>query len=112
MAFTFFIIVGWFYWGALELGLPTRLHNHLHTIRPSYDFGFKWLPFLLGLAYTTALFTLLTRLKRSAERPLIVWASGLIVVWALLATLFIGWSYTSKSYRSMVADMGRAMPAQ
>ena len=112
MAFTFFIIVGWFYWGALELGLPTRLHNHLHTIRPGYDFGFKWLPFLLGLAYTTAWFTLLTRLKRSAERPLIVWASGLTVVWALLATLFIGWADTSKSYRSMIADMGRAMPAQ
>ena len=110
MAFTFFIVIGWFYWGALELGMPARLHSHLHTIRPGYDFGFKWLPFLLGLTYTAAWFVLLARLQRSAERPLIIWAGGIAAVWALLATLFIGWADTAKSYRSMIADMGRAMP--
>ena len=56
--------------------------------------------------------TLLARIKRSAERPLIIWACGLTAVWALLATLFIGWADTTKSYRSMIADLGRAMPAQ
>jgi len=112
MTFTFFIAVGWYYWGALELGIPARLHNHLHTIRPGYDFGFRWLPFLLGLAYTAGWFALLVKLKRSAERPLIIWAGGITAVWALLATLFIGWVDTQKSYRSMIADMDRAMPAQ
>ncbi len=112
MTFTFFIIIGWFYWSALELGVPGRLHNHLHTIRPGYDFGFMWSPFLLGLTYSAAWFMLLAKLKRSAERPLIVWAGGITVVWALLATLFIGWADTSKSYRSMIADMQRAMPKQ
>ena len=112
MAFSFFLIVGWFYWTALELGVPARLHNHLHTLRPGYDFGFRWLPFLLGLAYTATWMTLLARIKRSAERPLIIWACGLTAVWALLATLFIGWADTTKSYRSMIADLGRAMPAQ
>lgn len=112
MAFTFFIAIGWYYWGALELGVPARLHNHLHTIRPGYDFSFRWLPFLLGLAYTAGWLALLVKLKRSAERPLIIWAGGITAVWALLATLFIGWVDTQKSYRSMIADMGRAMPAQ
>ncbi len=112
MAFSFFIIVGWFYWGALELGLPAKLHGHLHTIRPGYDFGFRWLPFLLGLAYTAAWFGLLAKLPRSAERPLTVWAGGITAVWALLATLFIGWVDTTKSYRSVINDMQRAMPAQ
>jgi 4-amino-4-deoxy-L-arabinose transferase-like glycosyltransferase len=112
MAFTFFIIVGWFYWSALELGVPARLHSHLHTIRPGYDFGFRWLPFLLGLAYTAGWFTLLARLPRNAERPLIIWAGGITAVWALLATLFIGWADTTKSYRSVIADMQRAMPRQ
>jgi 4-amino-4-deoxy-L-arabinose transferase-like glycosyltransferase len=112
MAFTFFIAVGWFYWSALELGLPARLHSHLHTIRPGYDFGLRWLPFILGLLYTAGWFTLLKKLPRNTERPLIIWASGITAVWALLATLFIGWVDTQKSYRSMIADMGRAMPAQ
>lgn len=112
MAFTFFIAIGWFYWSALELGLPAKLHGHLHTIRPGYDFGFRGLPFLLGLAYTAGWFVLLVKLRKSAERPLIVWAGGITAVWALLATLFIGWVDTQKSYRSMIADMQRAMPAQ
>lgn len=112
MVFTFFVIVFWFYWGALELGVPARLHSHLHTLRPGYDFGFRWLPFLVGIAYTAGWFTLLAKLPRSPERPLMVWAGGITIAWALLATLFIGWLDTAKSYRSMVADMNRAMPAQ
>lgn len=112
MVFTFFIIVGWFYWSALELGVPARLHNHLHTIRPGYDFGFRWLPFLLGLAYTAGWLLLLAKLPRNTERPLIIWAGGITAVWALLATLFIGWADTAKSYRSVIADMQRAMPTQ
>jgi len=112
MAFTFFILIGWFYWGALEIGVPAKLHGHLHTIRPGYDFGFRWLPFVLGLAYSAGWFALLARLKRGPERPLIVWVGGLTAVWALMATLFIGWVDTQKSYRSMIADMNRAMPEQ
>lgn len=112
MAFTFFILVGWFYWGALELGVPARLHEHLHTIRPGYDFGFRLLPFVLGLAYTAGWFALVARLPRSPEQPIAIWAGGITAVWALLATLFIGWVDTTKSYRSVIADMQRAMPAQ
>ncbi|MDP1537045.1 MAG: glycosyltransferase family 39 protein [Burkholderiales bacterium] len=112
MAFSFFIIVSWFYWSALELGIPARLHTHLHTLRPGYDFGLRWLPFLLGLAYTAGWLTLLVKLPRNAQRPLIIWAGGITAIWALLATLFIGWADTTKSYRSMITDMQRAMPAQ
>ena len=112
MVFTFFIIVGWFYWSALELGLPARVHAHLHNIRPGYAPGFRWLPFLLGVAYTAGWFGLLILLKRNAERPLIVWVGGITAVWALLATLFIGWIDTASSYRPMFASMQRALPAQ
>jgi len=112
MAFTFFIFIGWFYWSALELGMPAKLHNHLHTIRPGYNFGFHWLPFVLGLAYTAAWFALLAKLPRNAERPLIIWAGGIAAVWALLTTLFIGWVDISKSYRSVINDMQRVLPQQ
>ena len=30
MGFTVFIVAAWFYWSALELGAPARLHAHLH----------------------------------------------------------------------------------
>ncbi len=112
MVFTFFVGVFWFYWGALELGIPTRLHQHLHALRPGYNFGFRWLPYLIGITYTAAWFALLAKLPRNAERPLLVWVGGIAVAWALLMTLFIGWLDNTKSYRSMFTDMSRALPAQ
>ncbi|MFN7087650.1 MAG: ArnT family glycosyltransferase [Burkholderiales bacterium] len=112
MGFTFFVAVAWFYWTALELGVPARLHQHLHTIQPGYAPGFKPLPFALGLAYTAAWFVLLFRLKRGPQRPVIAWAAGITVVWGLIAILFIGWLDAGKSYRAMIADMQRALPPQ
>ncbi|MDH5534705.1 MAG: glycosyltransferase family 39 protein [Betaproteobacteria bacterium] len=110
MTFTFFVVVLWFYWSGLELGLPARLHVHLHRIQPGYHPGFRWLPFTLGAFYTLAWFGMVAGFKRSPQRPLIVWAAGLTTVWALLAILFIGWIDTGKSYRSMVASLSQALP--
>jgi hypothetical protein len=112
MGFTFFIIVAWFYWTGLELGMPARLHRHLHEMQPGYTPGFKLLPFTLGLAYTLAWFCVLFGVKRGPRRPVIVWATGITVVWALLATLFIGWVDAGKSYRSMIVSMQQALPGK
>ena len=110
MTWTFFILVFWVYWSGLELGMPARLHRHLHTIRPGYAFGFKWIPFLIGVLYTVAWLAVVFKLKKSPERPVVAWAAGITVMWGLLAVLFVGWADTAKSYRSMVADMQKAMP--
>jgi len=94
--FTFFIIVGWFYWSALELGVPARLHNHLHTIRPGYDFGFRWVHSCSASPIPPA-GCYCWRNCAQHERPLIIWAGGITAVWALLATLFIGWADTPRA---------------
>jgi 4-amino-4-deoxy-L-arabinose transferase-like glycosyltransferase len=112
MGFTFFIVVAWFYWMGLELGVPARLHEHLHHLQPGYTPGFKPLPFILGLVYTLGWFGVLAGIKRSPQRPVIIWATGVTVLWGLLAILFIGWIDTGKSYRSMIVSMQQAMPAQ
>lgn len=112
MGFTFFVIVAWFYWTGLELGLPARLHGHLHRIQPGYEPGFRLLPFLLGTAYTLAWFGVLVGLRRSPERPVFAWAAGVTTIWALAAILFIGWIDTGKSYRSMVASLQQALPGK
>ncbi len=108
----FFILVAWVYWSGLELGVPPRLHAHLHRIQPGYTPGFKWLPFTLGLAYTVGWIGLMVWLRKSRERPLIAWAAGVTVVWGMLAVLFIGWIDAGKSYRSMIVEMQKALPAK
>ena len=110
MGFTFFILVGWVYWSGLELGVPARLHAHLHRMQPGYTPGFKLLPFALGALYTVAWFVVLARLKRHSQRPAIVWGAGVTVTWSLLAILFIGWIDTGKSYRGMINSMAAALP--
>jgi len=105
-----FVIVAWFYWTALELAIPPKLHVHLHTMQPGYEPGFKWLPFTLAALYTAGWIVLLLRLKKSRERPVIAWAASMTMVWGLLAILFVGWVDAGKSYRSMIADMQKALP--
>jgi 4-amino-4-deoxy-L-arabinose transferase-like glycosyltransferase len=112
MAFTLFVVVFWFYWSGLELGVPARLHAHLHRIRPGYTPGFRWLPFVVGLAYTVFWFAVLASFRRSTVRPVIVWAAGITTMWALMATLFIGWADNAKSYRAMVVSLQKALPAR
>jgi len=107
----FFIVLAWFYWSALELSFPPRLHEHLLELQPGYDTGFKWLPFVLGALYTIGWLALLRSLKKSRERPIIAWAATLTMIWGLIAALFVGWVDAGKSYRAMIADMQKALPA-
>ena len=108
----FFMIVAWFYWSALELAVPAKLHLHLHTLQPGYTPGFKWLPFVLGAAYSIGWIVLLVKLRRSRERPVIAWAATMTMVWGLLAILFVGWLDAGKSYRAMIVDMQKTLPAK
>lgn len=115
MCFTFFVLVGWVYWSGLELGVPARLHAHLHRLQPAYVPGFRLLPFLFGAAFTIAWIVVivkLNRMKRDPQRPVIAWAMGVTVIWGMLATLFVGWVDTGKSYRTMVASLKSALPAK
>jgi 4-amino-4-deoxy-L-arabinose transferase-like glycosyltransferase len=110
MTFTLFLVVFWFYWSGLELGVPARLHEHLHRIRPGYTPGFRWLPFAVGVAYSVFWLAALASFRRSTVRPIIVWGAGITTMWALMATLFIGWADNAKSYRSVFVSMQRALP--
>lgn len=107
-----FMAAGWFYWSALELGAPARLHAHLHRLQPGYAPGFKWLPFALAACYTAAWFIVVAKLKRSAERPVILWAATITVLWGISATLFLGWVDTGKRYREAFVSLRTALPTQ
>lgn len=112
MATTFFIIVGWVYWSGLELGVPARLHAHLHRIQPGYVPGFRALAFTLGLLYTAAWLILLARLKQITERPVVAWAAGVTVIWGMLNILFLPWIDTGKSYRGVFVSLKQSLPPQ
>ena len=110
MTFTFFAIVFWVYWVGLELGTPARLSQYLHHLQPGYDSHVRWLPMLVGAAYSTAWIFLLLRLKRRPERPIVIWAAGITLLWGMANSLFIAYVDTGKSYRSMIVSLTEALP--
>lgn len=112
MGFTFFAGVFWFYWVPLEFGVPTRLASHLEEMQPGYASGFKFLPFAVALFYTLGWLALLARLKRSPERPVVVWAAGITLAWGVAMTLLVGYLDHGKSYRSMIASLKQALPTR
>lgn len=108
---TFFVAVAWFYWSGLELGVPARLHAHLLRLRPTYQPGFKALPFAFAVCYTIAWLVLLAKLKRTPERPVIMWAAAVTLLWGLGATLFAGWIDAGRSYRAVFTSLQQNLPA-
>lgn len=110
MVFAFFAWVLWFYWFAMDLGIPARLSAHLTRLQPGYTGEFRLIPFVIALVYTAVWVVVLTRLKRSKERPIIVWAAGITMVWGVLMSLFVAWVDTGKSYRQVAQSISNALP--
>lgn len=108
--FAFFMLVGWFYWSALDLGIPGPAHRHLLRMRPAYVPEFDLFKFALAVAYTSLFIWVLVRLKRSAERPLVAWAAGVTMVWGLLTIFFWEYADSRNSYRSVVLEVAQRLP--
>jgi 4-amino-4-deoxy-L-arabinose transferase-like glycosyltransferase len=104
------VLMGWFEWCALELGFPGQRHRHWLRQAPAYVHGFDWRIFLAAAALTAFWVWVLLRLRRTPERPLVAWASCVTVVWALALTLFTGYLDVSRGYRSVLAQIERALP--
>ena len=108
--FTFFAIVGWFYWMAIDLGMPSRLWKHMMDMQPAYQSGGRALMVILAALFTFAWLLLLFNIKRRPERPVIIWALGITMIWALVALLLVRYVDTGKTYRAVFAQLAQAVP--
>lgn len=111
MLFTFFMLVGWFYWMAIDFGVPARLSEHMMRMQPEFHAHTHPMLMLLAFVFTAAWFVLLFNVKRSPERPVIIWAAGVTIVWTLVALLLVNYIDTGKTYRSMVTKLSQALPS-
>jgi hypothetical protein len=100
----------WFYWTAMDFGIPPRLHRHLMRMQPGYTPGFSAFELVLGLLYTGAWAWILRRTRRTPARPIVFWATGATMVWGLLIILFVHYADAGKSYRSMIYAVQKALP--
>ncbi len=110
MVATVFSLVAWLYFSAAQFGFPTRLAEHVFSLQPEYQPEGRIMAILAGLAVTFTWFVLVFNVKRSAERPFILWAAGITTGWALAVFLLFHWIDARKTYRSMVAELRAHMP--
>jgi 4-amino-4-deoxy-L-arabinose transferase-like glycosyltransferase len=108
--FNFFALMGWFYWMAIDTGFPTRLWKHMMDMQPAYQSAGRWPLVLVAAVFTIAWLVLLFNVKRRPERPVITWALGVTMLWALVATLLIRYIDTSKTYRAVFTQLAQALP--
>jgi 4-amino-4-deoxy-L-arabinose transferase-like glycosyltransferase len=112
VCFVFFMIAFWTYFAALEWGMPTRLAAHVARLTPSYLPGSVPGASLLLAVVASALWVLAIPLfPRAKIRPVLVWASGMVLVWTLLVALFRPWMEAGWGYQPLIADLNRHLPA-
>jgi hypothetical protein len=112
VCFVFFILAFWTYFAALEWGMPVRLAAHVARLTPSYRPGSVPAASQLLAVIATALWLLAIPLfPRAKIRPVLVWASGMVLVWILLIALFRPWMEAGWGYQPVIADLKRHLPA-
>ncbi|MDD5389506.1 MAG: hypothetical protein PHD37_09175 [Gallionellaceae bacterium] len=112
VCFVFFIFAFWTYFAALEWGMPSKLAAHVAELTPAYRPGsVSGANLLLALIATVLWLLAIPLFPRAKIRPVLVWASGMVLVWTLLIALFRPWLEAGWGYQPLIADLNRHLPA-
>lgn len=110
MVISVFSLVAWVYFCAVQFGIPTELAEHLHSLQPAYQPETRAMSMIAAILFTLLWPILVFNIKRSPERPVILWAAGLTAGWALSAFLLVHWIDARRTYRSVAVEMSAALP--
>lgn len=111
MFFLFFLAVAWFYWSAVDLGVPARASAHMARMEPGYHPVRNPLLVAIAGAATLAWLVSMFNVRRSPERPFVAWASGATAFWITTMTLMVAWVDNAKSYRGVAESLRAHLPA-
>lgn len=111
LCFLFFVLAFWVYFSAIEWGIPVKLAARVARLTPSYHPGsVETGAILLAGAATMIWLIAIPLFPRAKTRPVLVWATGMILSWIMIATLFRPWIEAGWAYRPLIADMARHLP--
>jgi 4-amino-4-deoxy-L-arabinose transferase-like glycosyltransferase len=111
MFFLFFLAAAWFYWSAVDLGVPARAAAHMARMEPGYEPVRNPLLVAIAAAATLAWLVALFNVRRSPERPFVAWAIGATAFWIATMTLMVAWVDNAKSYRGVAEGLRAHLPA-
>lgn len=113
LCFLFFGFAFWLYFAAIEWGIPAHMAERVARLTPNYQPG-SVDRFSLGVAVALTLGWLVAipLFPRAKSRPILVWATGMVLVWGLIAALYRPWIEAGWGYRPLLEDMARHLPAE
>lgn len=112
LTFGMMALIFWTGWIALMTGHPHYLAARIHHYHPDFIAHFGFVPFSIALAITLLWITLISRTQHNGERAVINWASGVVMVWAILMTLWLPFLDSVKSYKEMFMSMKASLPGK
>jgi 4-amino-4-deoxy-L-arabinose transferase-like glycosyltransferase len=110
---TFTIVAGLIWLGASAMlaGWPPKIAHNFAKLAPGFVARFSWPALLVALVATVVWLLVVWRLPRSPWRVASRWAVGVTVIWVLAVALLMPWIDYGKTYRPVVAELRRALPA-
>ena len=110
MTFGFFALLLWSGWVAMFTGYPTGIARWLDRQAPDFVAVFDATGFMIAFLLSLLWLASIRVLRRSNQRAVIRWASGITLVWVIVASLWFPWLDYAKSYRSMTTSLSLALP--
>jgi 4-amino-4-deoxy-L-arabinose transferase-like glycosyltransferase len=110
MTFGLIALLLWLGWLALLTGWPSGIARQLSAFQPGFVGHFRWPAFLVAAACTFLWAALVARTMPTTRRALVNWAGGITLMWILASTLWLPYVDAGKSYRSVIAELARALP--
>lgn len=110
MTFGLFATLLWLGWVAMMTGRPASLAHYIARWQNNFLPTFHWAAFLFAVVLTLAWLFLVIFSKRSPRRAVSNWAAGITLFWALLATIWLPWFDSFKSYRTLMTEIRAALP--
>lgn len=111
MTFSLFAGVLWLAWYASLTGHPVEVAHWVDRRQPGYTTHLNGFTLFLALVLSATWLATITRMKRSALRGVVNSALGITLVWGLLATVWLPWLDSDKSYRAMIVSLQDSLPA-
>ncbi len=110
LTFGMMALLFWTGWIAMMTGHPAYIAAKIHHYHPDFSGHFSFFPFLFASLVTLLWVFLVIRTEHNGVRAVINWTSGIVMVWAILMTLWLPFLDSVKSYREMFLSMKKAMP--
>jgi hypothetical protein len=112
VCFLFFALAFWLYFAALEWGWPADMAARMLKLVPNYAGGQTPSHMLaLAAAATLAWLVAIPLFPRAKARPVLVWATGMALLWFLLIGLLRPWAEAGWAYRPLIREMAAHLPA-